>query len=142
MKVFIAGVMQGTRPGKKIAAQDYRDHIAHLLRRHLDPVEILDPNQLHPEGEQYGREKAMQTFVEMCELASQADCLIAYLPEASMGTAVEMWQAYRAGVPVYTISPLSDNWTVFALSTVVLPDLGSFADFVAAGGLDRERQAA
>ena len=45
------------------------------------------------------------------------------------------WQAYRAGIPVYTISPLVDNWVVLTLSTQVLPDLDAFARFVAAGGL-------
>jgi len=117
--------------------QDYRSRIAAVLQAHVTGVEIWDPNRLHPDGVNYGREEAKRTLVEMAELAARADCLIAYVPEASMGTAVEMWQAYRAGVPVYTISPLTDNWVVFTLSTEVFSDLESFAGFVAAGGLDR-----
>jgi len=45
-------------------------------------------------------------------------------------------------VPVYTISPLEENWVVFTLSTAVFSDLEAFARFVAAGGLDREAKVA
>lgn len=137
MRVFIAGVMQGTQRGAGMLSQDYRERIAEVLRAHLPAVEVWDPNQIHPDGMHYDRERARRTFVEMSELAARADCLIAYVSEASMGTAVEMWQAYRAGIPVYTISPLTENWVVFTLSTGLFPDLDAFADFVAAGGLDR-----
>jgi len=135
VRVFIAGVMQGSRPGPDIAPQDYRRQIADLLRAHVEGVEIWDPDLIHPDGVNYPRQKARQTLLEMAELAAAADCLVAYLPEASMGTAIEMWQAYRAGVPVYTISPLEENWVVFTLSTKVFPDLAAFAGFVASGGI-------
>lgn len=135
MNVFIAGVMQGTRRGSGIVSQEYRDQIAEVLRAHVPNVDIWDPNLLHPNGVNYDRAKAKRTFVEMAELAAAADCLVAYVPEASMGTAVEMWQAYRAGVPVYTISPLAENWVILTLSRSVFPTLDSFAAFVAAGGM-------
>ena len=35
---------------------------------------------------------------------------------ASMGTALEMFSAYRAGVPVYAVRPMGANWVVRALS--------------------------
>jgi hypothetical protein len=136
MRVFIAGIMQGSRPGSAIAPQEYRDQIADALRARVPGVEILDPNQIHPDGAGYDRELARRTLVEMAELAATADCLVAYVPEASMGTAIEMWQAHRVGVPVYTISPLAENWVVFTLSTEVFPSLAAFVDFVASGGLD------
>jgi hypothetical protein len=138
MRIFIAGIMQGSRRGSTITAQTYRDQITDILRAHLPHVEILDPNRIHPDGVTYDRERAKRTFVEMSELAAQADALVAYVPEASMGTAVEMWQAYRAGVPVYTISPLTENWVVFTLSRAVFPDMAAFAAYVAANGLDRD----
>ena len=139
MRVFIAGVMQGTRHGKGMAAQDYRARIARVLREFVPDVEIVDPNLIHPHGVDYGRQKASQVLVEMAELAAEVDCLVAYVPEASMGTAVEMWQAYRAGIPVYTVSPLTENWVVFTLSTELFAGLDEFDAFVAQGGLDRSR---
>ena len=138
MRIFIAGVMQGSRIELSITAQTYREEIADIIQAHLPEVEILDPNRIHPDSVSYDRERAKRTFVEMSELAAQVDALVAYVPEASMGTAVEMWQAYRAGIPVYTISPLAENWVVFTLSREVFPDMAAFAMFVAENGLDSE----
>jgi hypothetical protein len=73
----------------------------------------------------------------MATLAGQVDVLVAYLPSASMGTAIEMWHAYRGHVPVYTISPLADNWVVQSLSDHVFPDVAAFVTFVVDGGLSR-----
>ena len=72
----------------------------------------------------------------MDELAGRADLVVAYLPKASMGTAIEMWQGYRAGAPIVTISPMNANWVIRHLSDVVLKDLASFTSWVADGGLE------
>ena len=45
-------------------------------------------------------------------LCKQFDLLIAYVPEASMGTAIEMWEAHQHARVVVTITPLSHNWVV------------------------------
>ena len=84
-----------------------------------------------------GPVKSKATLLEMFELAAQADLLVAYAPQASMGTAIEMWQAFRARVPIVTVSPLGANWVVKHLSDVVLPDLSTFRSWVADGGLPR-----
>ena len=136
MQVFIAGIMQGSRQDPNIVSQNYRDQIAALVKEHIPQAEIVDPNQIHPDGVDYDRELAKKTLIEMAELAAECDYLIAYVPEASMGTALEMWHAYSAGVPIYTISPMAENWVVFSLSEQVFPDMAAFDEFVAAGGLE------
>ena len=137
MKAFIAGIMQGSRLDRYIDTQDYRRIIAEaILTRHPD-VEILDPNKLHPHGVDYDDVKAKQTLLEMAELAGQADLVVAYAPQASMGTALEMWKAFEAGVPLVTVSPMAANWVVRHLSDVVLPDLDAFRLWIAGGGLDK-----
>ena len=52
--------------------------------------------------------------------------LVAFVPEASMGTAIEMWEAYQHGAAVVTISPLRHNWAVKFLSHALYADLASF----------------
>jgi nucleoside 2-deoxyribosyltransferase len=137
MQVFIAGIMQGSRLDRHIDDQDYRRVIAETILEHKPGAEILDPNELHPRGVDYGDQLAKQTLLEMAELAGRSDLVVAYVPTASMGTAIEMWQAFRAGVPVVTISPMAANWVVKHLSAVVLADLSAFRRWVAAGGLIR-----
>jgi hypothetical protein len=135
MRVFIAGVMQGSRSDDKVNKQSYRQVITRILRENLEDVEIVDPWALHPGSEAYGTERARETFMAMIVLASQVDVLVAYVPEASMGTAVEMWEAHHAGVRVLTISPMAENWVVKLLSSQIFPSVEAFGSFVTNGGL-------
>jgi hypothetical protein len=137
VKVFIAGIMQGSRMDRYIDDQDYRRMISETLRAHHAGVEIMDPNELHPNGVDYDDELAKATLLEMANLASRADLVVAYVPEASMGTALEMWKAFEANVPLVTISPMAANWVIKHLSSVVLPDLDAFRMWVSDGGFDK-----
>jgi hypothetical protein len=134
-RVFIGGVMQGSIREMAIHGQGYREQIAALVRRHYPGVEILDPFQLHPNSVTYSRQEAVATFLAMLDEAAAADVLIAYLPEASLGTAAEVWRAYTAGTPVYVLSPLIHNWMLWATATRILPDWDAFEAFIAGGGL-------
>jgi len=138
LRFFIAGIMQGSHIDISIHDQSYRASIGAAIKARFSEAEIIDPMELHPDGGvKYGPEKAKRTLLEMAEEAAQADVLIAYVPEASMGTAVEMWQAYRVGKPILSISPLAENWVVRFLSTRVFPSLGAFESFVAEGELEK-----
>ena len=138
MRFFISGIMQGSRAEVGIHDQSYRVAIRSAIKARFTEAEVIDPIELHPDaGLNYGPEEAKQALLELAEEAARADVLIAYLPEASMGTAVEMWQAYRAGKPILTISPLAENWVVKFLSTRVFPSLEAFESFVAEGELER-----
>jgi len=137
VQVFIAGIMQGSRMDRYIDDQDYRRSIAEAFQARRAGVEIMDPNELHPNGVDYDDELAKTTLLEMANLASQVDLVVAYVPQASMGTALEMWKAFEAGVPIVTISPMSANWVIKHLSSVVLPDMDAFRAWVADGGFDK-----
>ncbi len=135
LRVFIAGVIQGSRSGKTVSDQNYRQIIAQVLKENMHGVEIVDPWVIYPHGEAYSTEQAREAFIESSALARDMDVLVAYLPEASMGTAVEIWEAYQAGVPVFSISPLLENWVVKLFSSQVFPTLEAFQTFITDGGL-------
>jgi hypothetical protein len=134
MKVFIAGIMQGSRLDKDVEDQGYRERIASAIRARLPDVDILDPWALHPDSPTYDDEHGKQVYLSLNDAAAQADVLVAYVPQASMGTAIEMWQAFQAGVRVYTISPLTENWVVRFLSDRVFATLDEFIQFVECDG--------
>jgi len=138
MRMFIAGIMQGSRSDGKIEGQDYRHEITQIARQYNPHIDVLDPFELHPDSVDYDPEQARRTFLELVESAGRVDVLVAYAPSASMGTAIEMWNAYQGGVRIYTISQMTDNWVVQSLSERVFPDVAAFAAFVADGGLDRD----
>ncbi len=135
MRVFIAGVMQGSKKGKGITSQDYRQIIRTAILKEHQEAEVVDPFSLFPDSPEYDHERARQVLLDMAEEAGNADVVVAYLPEASMGTALEMIRAYDKGKPVISISPMAANWVVQALSRHVFPTLDSFLDWVRGEGL-------
>ena len=136
-KVFIAGIIQGSFRDDSLHDQSYRDEIRAIVRRCLPEAEIICPWETHPEGIRYGPMKAKRTLIELAELAADVHLLVAHVPEASMGTGIEMWQAHRAGIPVVTISPMVRNWVVRYLSSHVCGTLEEFKGFASSGGLER-----
>jgi hypothetical protein len=139
MRVFLAGIMQGSRTDDKVTDQHYRQVITRVLQENLEEVEVIDAWALHPDSERYGIERARDTFMRMNALAGQVDVLVAYVPEASMGTAIEIWEAHCNGAKVYCISHLAENWVVKLLSSRVFPTLEAFEAFVISGGMMSDR---
>jgi hypothetical protein len=135
MRLFIGGIIQGSKREMAMHSQDYREEIAEVVRRYHPEVEVVDPVKLHPNSVDYDQKRAIRTFLQMLDRASAADVFVAYLPEASMGTALEIWRAYEAGKPIFVISPMVNNWMLWATATRFFPDTAAFAQFVADGSL-------
>ncbi len=125
MRVFIAGVMQADRSDRFIEDQDYRGKISLALQQSLPGVQILDPYALHPNSVDYDDEQGRQTFLSLTKLAGTADLLIAYLPKPSMGTAMEMWEAYQSQAYIVAVTPFVHHWAVRYTANEVLPDLAT-----------------
>ncbi len=133
--VFIAGIIQGSIPSSQVHAQDYRRMITEIIAKHLEGARVYCPFQNHQNSLEYDDLTASKVFFDHITMASRADLLVTYLPEASMGTAVEMFAAHQAGRAIVTISPMSVNWTVRFLSHRMLDGLEEFERFAAEGGL-------
>ncbi|HEY1599764.1 MAG TPA: hypothetical protein VGG64_09190 [Pirellulales bacterium] len=137
MRFFLAGIMQGSQLGAVIHDQDYRARLKVLLQEHFPEADIYDPLADHGNSLDYDDDRGRQVFLHHNDLSAKVDVLVAFVPEASMGTAIEMWQAYRAGRAVVTISPLALNWTVRFLSHALYATYDEFALAVANGSLGR-----
>jgi hypothetical protein len=135
LRFFVAGIMQGSRQDDDICDQDYRTAIREILLTKYPEAEVVCPMELYPDSPDYDYETGKRTFLDLANRASESDVLVAYAPEASMGTAIEMWQAYGAGARILSISPMADNWVLKFLSDRVFPTTEEFAQFVASDGL-------
>lgn len=133
MRFFLAGIMQGSHLGTALHDQDYRDRIKQLLREHLPHVELYDPLDDHRNSLDYDDQRGRAVFFHHTGLCREVDVVLAFVPQASMGTAIEMWEAYGAGKVVVTISPLAHNWAVKFLSHALYPDLETFEAEVTSG---------
>jgi hypothetical protein len=126
MKIFISGVMQGSTKGQGIQEQGYRQVIADAIKIRHPNAEIYDPFPLFPGSVEYDDQRAKQTLFAIADEAASADIVIAYLPEASMGTALEMIRAYDNGKTIISISTLEKNWFIRAVSAKIFPSLDDF----------------
>ena len=133
MRIFLAGIMQGSQREAVLHCQNYRGHLEELLKQHLPGAEIYDPLANHASSLEYDDQTGREVFFHHNRLCRQVDIVLAFVPEASMGTAIEMWEAHQNGRIVLTISPLAHNWAVKFLSRAVYADLGAFERALVAG---------
>ena len=135
MKIYVAGVMQGSVKGKGIKGQGYREIITEAVKNRYPDAEIIDPYTLYPDSVEYDNQRAKQVLFDCADEAAESDFVIAYLPEASMGTALEMIRAYDNGKIIFTITTMEENWTILSLSTRIFSSLDDFCDWMAAADL-------
>jgi hypothetical protein len=138
MKVYVSGVVHGSRADSGIESQEYRERIREILAGRYQDVEVVSPlTELDQERLRTDGKYAEETFFGQINRALTSDVVVAFLPQASMGAAIEIWEAYKNSRPVVVISPLQQNWVVRFLSTCCCPDLDGFASLVASGELDK-----
>jgi len=128
--IFIAGIIQGSKKGKVLHNQDYRKDLKRILSEYFPEARIIDPVAVHPESVYYTFETGKKVFHKSIKQALSSDLVIAYLPEASMGTAIEMWECHRKKVPVWTISLLKENWVVKFLSEKTFSSLKELESYL------------
>ncbi|MEU9396448.1 hypothetical protein AB0D86_41425 [Streptomyces sp. NPDC048324] len=130
MRVFLAGIIQGARTDDGIHHQGYRKEIRDAVSVAYPEAQFVDPHEENLGRLEWSRDLQREMFLRYVREAGRCDVLVAWLPEPSMGTSVEMYEAYRMGVPVLTISPMAGTWAVFSLATRTLPNLEAFSAFV------------
>jgi nucleoside 2-deoxyribosyltransferase len=127
---FLAGIIQGSKKGKILHNQNYRQVIKDIIKKYFPKSQIIDPVNVHPDSAEYDYKTGESVFHASIKQATQCDCLIAYLPEASMGTAIEMWECHKKKIPVWTITKMKENWSVKFLSTETFETLEKFESFL------------
>ena len=137
MRVFICGIIQGSLSELAVHGQDYRERLKQVIEKHLPSAEVYCPVSLHPESLSYDDARAFEVLDESVEAARESDLLIAYLPEASMGSAIEMWEAKKAGAKIISITPLKPNWVVRYASDIVLETIEELEELLKTGAIDR-----
>lgn len=135
LTVFLAGIIQGSLPDT-IHKQEYRSEIASLVQTRLPHATVFDPFAEHPDSLAYDPDKGRDVFFDLMDRAGRADIVFAFLPEASMGTAIEIWNAFHYGAVVIAVTPLSENWVVRFLADAIVPDIDALREFLQSGRLE------
>ncbi len=138
MRFFLAGIMQGSHTEAVLHDQDYRERIKRLVTAYFPDAEVYDPRADHSESIDYDDATGRRVFFRHNEMCGEVDVLLAFVPEASMGTAIEMWEAYRHGAAVVAVSPMELNWAVKFLSHALYADIDQFEAAVRNGQVARQ----
>jgi hypothetical protein len=137
MRFFLAGIMQGSHLGAVLHNQDYRARLKRLLLEAFPGSEVYDPLADHGQSLDYDEDTGRQVFYRHNRMCREVDVVIAVVPEASMGTAIEMWEAHEHGRGlVLTISPLAHNWAIRFCSHAVFEDIEEFEEAVRSGKVE------
>ena len=126
-KIFLAGIIQGSHTDKSIHSQDYREEIIKAIEATYPDAVVYNPFDGHEKSVDYSDDKGKATFFAAIEEIKKCDLMIAYLPHASLGTAIEIWECYKMGIPVWTITPMRTNWVIRFCSEKIFSDLEDFA---------------
>ena len=137
MRFFLAGIMQGSLTEAVLHDQGYRERIKELIRVHFPKADVYDPLADHSDSIRYDEATGRRVFFRHNEMCREVDVLLAFLPEASMGTAIEMWEAYQHGAAVIAVSPMEHNWAVKFLSHELYADVHQLEAALESGRLAR-----
>ena len=107
MRFFLAGIMQGSHLGEVLHHQGYRARLKQLLSDHFPMADVYDPLADHQDSLNYDDARGRAVFRRHNEMCREVDVVIAFVPEASMGTAIEMWEAHQHGAAVVKIQCLA-----------------------------------
>jgi hypothetical protein len=138
MRFFLAGIMQGSHLAAAIHPQGYRGHLRELIERYVPGADIYDPLAGHADSLTYDDAQGRSVFFHHCELCREVDVVLAFVPEASMGTAIEMWEARRAGRVVVVVSPMVHNWVVKFVGHIVYRDVDELEAALESGDFARK----
>ena len=112
MRGFLAGIMQGSHVAALVHDQNYRAGLRDVVQRRWPEAEVYDPHAGHANSVGYSLERAREVFDGHVAMCREFDLVIAFVPEASIGTAIELWEACRSGRAVSTITPVVPNRAV------------------------------
>ena len=136
MNIFLAGIIQGSIVEEAIHAQDWREPITELINKYIPDAKIYCHYTQHPNSITYTGGKIRDTFEDGVQRCRDADLIIAYLPSASMGTSIEIYEAYNTGTKVLTITKMTANWVVKLYSHEIFLNLSELESFLQAGKLE------
>ncbi|GAB3175709.1 hypothetical protein GCM10027059_49520 [Myceligenerans halotolerans] len=149
-RIFLAGTIQGANRGVDVEDQQYRTDLTTILTEAFPGVECFDPSApvrdrmadpalaelvvriasdappVLATADLPGRAAELRTiFREMAREAGRCDLCVAYLPHRipSMGTAMEMYAAHLAGVPVVAVTEMVENLAVVSTADWIVRDL-------------------
>ena len=146
---FLSGVMQGAKADgdgvEGTVNQDYRGQLKAAILSADSSASIIEPWDLvgafvketyaegTPQSDMFRDDAHVAQAFGICvDAAAKADVVISYLPEASMGSAVELHAAHQAGRKILVVAPgsMAGNWVVRSYSNQTFQSIADAGEFL------------
>ncbi len=133
---YIAGVVQASLNGE-VVDQSYRAEIQAIILGKFPHAIVHDPIAGHENSITYDDDQAKARLDELllfCQL--EVDLMVVYLPEASMGSALEMDRAKNRAF-IVVITPLTTNWVVRHYANMIVSSIEEFRERIESGAFEQ-----
>ena len=139
---FLSGVMQGRKADgdgvEGTVSQDYRRLITAAIQSADPSARVVEPWDLvggvcqslyaegTPQSDMFKDDAHVRlAFGVVVDAAAAADIVVSYLPEASMGSAVEIHAARAAGRTILVVAPgsMAQNWVIRSYADYVFASI-------------------
>src|SRR5829696_4426756 len=72
MRVFLAGIIQGSNSGRELHDQSYRERLKTVIRHYWPDAEVICPIDLHPTGIDYDPAQQREAFSRRSTLSKRS----------------------------------------------------------------------
>jgi hypothetical protein len=132
-----AGVPQARRSYYLTGLTEYARHgtVDHQRRTLANAIRAHDPHAVvNDPVEAWQRNPNVGEYHRLTTLTTTSDFCVAWLPttESITAAAAELHAAHHAGATVIAITDKTDDFLIHASTTVVVPDLTAFTEWVQA----------
>lgn len=130
LSFYLSGTMQGSKKDTSITEQDYRQILREIILKTYPSSEIICPRDLFQNVSPNDTETIKLIIPKCVEVSRNCDIVIAYLPEASMGSAVELWEAHKNSKTVLVITTMRHNAMILSIADKIFNDFSDLDTFL------------
>lgn len=136
VSIYITGIQRGSK--KELHPQTYRKQIIDAIRETWDSATLQCPTIDESRDKEEQLKDTVKEFEQRLSLLKKANIIVAYIPEASMGSAIELYNASLRGKYVVTISPMRSNRIIRLFSHDIYDSVESFINACQVGKFKKD----
>ena len=125
IKIYISGILRGSRENE-FYPQCYRKRIVDIIQKSWESAVVHCPNIKGAVSDTETLKDTAKEFEQQLSMLKKSNIVVAYIPEASMGCAIEVYNASMRGKYVVTITPMKSNRMIRMFSHEIYDSVDSF----------------
>jgi hypothetical protein len=137
VNIYVTGILQGSKD-KAFFPQDYRKKLVEAIKKSWQTTTVYSPTINTDVENPESLKEAVKQFEQQLAILKKANIVVAYIPEAGMGCAIEIYNAAMRGKYVVTITPLKQNRVIRMFSHDIYDSIESFTEACKVGKFKKD----